>query len=329
MIYAAAITGPTASGKTALSVRVAKALGATVLCADSMQIYKEMCIGTAKVTPEEMEGVPHLMLDVASVTEDFSVHSYKETAIPLAREIARGGHLPLFVGGTGLYLAAMTRGDEDTPGRSEEYMRRYEALAATEEGKEALHRRLSEIDPESAALIHKNNVRRVLRALEIYDTTGKTKTEHDRESRAAQGALSLLHISLDFHSRDLLYDRIDRRVKIMMREGLLGEAKSLYERGLLSTDTAAMGAIGYKEFLPYFRGECTLSEVEAAIALGTRRYAKRQQTWFRRLPDVKTVYMDDGAGRMRDPDAVFSEVMDLLSPFVRLHYNDQAGERKE
>lgn len=321
MIYAAAITGPTASGKTALSVRVAKALGATVLCADSMQIYKEMSIGTAKVRPEETEGVPHLMLDVASVTEDFSVHSYKEMALPLAREIAEDGHLPLFVGGTGLYLASMTRTEGTAPGRSEEYMRRYESLAATEEGKDALHRRLAQVDPESAALIHKNNVRRVLRALEIFDTTGKPKSVWDKESREGEGDISLLHISLDFKSRDLLYDRIDRRVRIMMEEGLLSEVRDMYEKGLLSTDTAAMGAIGYKEFLPYFRGECSLAEVEAAIALSTRHYAKRQQTWFRRLPDVKTVYMDDGAGRMRPADAVFAEAMAYLEPFARAHYN--------
>ncbi len=321
MIYAAAITGPTASGKTALSVRVAKALGATVLCADSMQIYKEMSIGTAKVRPEETEGVPHLMLDVVSVMEDFSVHSYKEMALPLAKKIADCGRLPLFVGGTGLYLAAMTRGDEMTPGRNEEYMRRYEALAATEEGKEALHRRLSEVDPESAALIHKNNVRRVLRALEIFDTTGKPKSAWDKESREGEGALSLLHITLDFKSRELLYDRIDRRVRIMMEEGLLSEVRDMYEKGLLSTDTAAMGAIGYKEFLPYFRGECSLSDVEAAISLGTRHYAKRQQTWFRRLPDVKTIYMDDGAGAMRPSHEVFAETMAYLEPFARAHYN--------
>jgi tRNA dimethylallyltransferase len=320
MIFAAAITGPTASGKTALSVRAAKALGATVLCSDSMQIYKEMSIGTAKVRPEEMEGVTHLMLDVASVTEDFSVHSYKEMALPLAKAVADGGHLPLFVGGTGLYLSALTRRDADAPGRSEEYMRRYEALAATEEGKESLHRRLLEIDPESAAQIHKNNVRRVLRALEIFDTTGKTKSAWDRESREGEGDVSLLHITLDFKNRDLLYDRIDRRVRIMMEEGLLAEVQNLYERGLLSADTAAMGAIGYKEFLPYFRGECSLSDVVEAISLGTRHYAKRQQTWFRRQPDIHRVFMDTDAGKMRSADEVFAEVMDLLYPYAREHY---------
>ena len=320
MIYAAAITGPTASGKTALSVRVAKALGATVLCADSMQIYKEMSIGTAKVRPEEMDGVPHRMLDVASVTEDFSVFNYKEMALPIARQIADEGRLPLFVGGTGLYLSALTRGEDKTPGRSEEYMARYEAMAATEEGREILHKRLSEVDPESAAAIHKNNVRRVLRALEIFDTTGKTKSAWDKESRESAGPVSLLHVTLDFKNRDLLYDRIDRRVRIMMDEGLLSEVRGMYEKGLLDTDTAAMGAIGYKEFLPYFRGECSLSDVEAAIAMSTRRYAKRQQTWFHAQADAYRVYMDTDDGKMRPADEVVAEVMEILLPFAREHY---------
>lgn len=325
MIYAAAITGPTASGKTALSVRVAKALGATVLCADSMQIYKEMNIGTAKVRPEEMEGVTHLMLDVASVREDFSAHAYKEMVLPLAREVAESGCLPLFVGGTGLYLSALTRKEEEaTPGRSEEYMRRYEAEAATEEGKERLHARLSEVDPESAAIIHKNNVRRVLRALEIFDTTGKPKSVWDKESREGDGAVRLCHLTLDFKNRDLLYDRIDRRVRMMMEEGLLAEVTALYEAGLLSTDTAAMGAIGYKEFLPYFRGECSLSDVEAAICLGTRHYAKRQQTWFRRQADAIRIDLDTESGNMRPMDEVFAEAMEHLLPFARAHYSIQS-----
>lgn len=320
MIYAAAITGPTASGKTALSVRAAKALGATVICADSMQIYKEMTVGTAKVLPEEMEGVPHRMLDVCSVLEDFSVHDYKEMALPLARSDAEAGRMPIFVGGTGLYLAALTRGEEATPARSEEYTERYAAMAETEEGRELLHRRLSEVDPESAEKIHKNNVRRVLRALEIFDTTGKKKSEWDKESLARESEIRILHITLDFHSRELLYGRIDRRVRLMMEQGLLSEVTALYEKGMLSADTAAMGAIGYKEFLPYFRGECDLAAVEEAICLGTRHYAKRQQTWFRRLEDVHRIYLDTEDGRMRPTEEVLSEMMALLSPYAEAHY---------
>ena len=321
MIYAAAITGPTASGKTALSVRVAKALSATVLCADSMQIYKEMNIGTAKILPEEMEGVRHLMLDVASVRENFSVCAYKAAALPIAKEVADGGHLPLFVGGTGLYLSALTRKEEEqTPGRSEEYMRRYEEEASTEEGRDRLHARLCAVDPESAAIIHKNNVRRVLRALEIFDATGKPKSVWDKESREGEGAVRLCHVTLDFKNRDLLYDRIDRRVRLMMEQGLLAEVTALYEAGLLSADTAAMGAIGYKEFLPYFRGECTLAEVEQSICLGTRHYAKRQQTWFRRQADAIRIDMDTDGGNMRPLDEVYAEVMEHLLPFAKAHY---------
>ena len=321
MIYAAAITGPTASGKSALSVRVAKALGATVFSADSMQIYKEMNIGTAKIRPEEMEGVAHRMLDVASVREDFSVCAYKEMALREAKEVADSGRLPLFTGGTGLYISALTRKDEEaTPGRSEEYMQRYEAEAATEEGRDRLHARLTEVDPESAAIIHKNNVRRVLRALEIFDTTGKTKSAWDKESREGEGAMQICHVTLDFKNRDLLYSRIDKRVRIMMEDGLLSEVEALYREGLLSTDTAAMGAIGYKEFLPYFRGECSLRDVEAAICLGTRHYAKRQQTWFRRVADAKRIYMDTDAGHMRPMDEIFAEAMEHIAPFARAHY---------
>jgi tRNA dimethylallyltransferase len=176
------------------------------------------------------------------------------------------------------------------------------------------------VDPESAAVIHKNNVRRVLRALEIYETTGKKKSEWDKESREGEGAVCLLHITLDFKNRDVLYERIDRRVHLMMEQGLLSEVEALYKRGLLSTNTAAMGAIGYKEFLPYFRGECTLEDVEAAICLGTRHYAKRQQTWFRRLSDVKTIYMDTDDGQMRPADEIYSEAMEYLLPFMRAHY---------
>ena len=321
MIYAAAITGPTASGKSALGVRVAKALGATVFSADSMQIYREMNIGTAKILPEETEGVKHLMLDICSVKEDFSAHGYKETVLPLLKKEVEAGHLPLFVGGTGLYLSALTRREENaTPGRSEEYMRRHEPLAATEEGRELLHCRLLEVDPESAAVIHKNNVRRVLRALEIFDATGKPKSLWDKESREGAGAVSLLHITLDFKNRDLLYERIDRRVRLMMEKGLPAEVEALYRQGLLETDTAAMGAIGYKEFLPYFRGECTLAEVEAAIALGTRRYAKRQQTWFRHEADAIRIYMDTDGKNMRPMDDIYDEAMEHLLPFVRKHY---------
>jgi tRNA dimethylallyltransferase len=320
MIFAAAITGPTASGKTALSVRAAKALGATVLCSDSMQIYKEMSIGTAKVRPEEMEGVTHLMLDVASVTEDFSVHSYKEMALPLAKAVAYGGHLPLFVGGTGLYVDTLVRGISDkAPESSPEYRARLFAEAETEGGIDALWQRLSEVDPESAEKIHKNNVKRVIRALEIYDATGIPKSVLDREVKECDTGITVAMITLDFHDRENLYRRVDDRVDIMIREGLVDEVRALYDAGMLPETSTASQAIGYKEIVSYLRGYSTLDEATETLKLSSRRYAKRQLTWFRHVTDAVRIFADREDGRMKSADELSSEVISAAEKLINEH----------
>ena len=248
MSFALAITGPTASGKTALSLALAEHLGCEIISIDSMQIYKYMDIGTAKATPDERARAPHHMIDFLSPLESYSAEDYRADAMRVVDDIISRGKLPLFVGGTGLYMDTVMRGAQLTsPPSSEELKERLLASAVTDEEREALWQRLREIDPVSAEKTHKNNVRRVVRALEIYELTGKTKTYFDELTRAAKPDISVGMITLDFHDRDNLYQRVDLRVDQMMEEGLLDEVRSLYEGGMLLKGTTAAQAIGYKE----------------------------------------------------------------------------------
>ena len=316
-MFALAITGPTASGKTAISLPVAKALGCEIICCDSMQIYKEMSIGTAKATAEERSVVPHYMLDFLSPTEDYSVESYRTDALNTAKEMISRGVRPMFVGGTGLYLDALTRAQAtDVPESSREYRDGILQNIKTEEDIDALWQRLYSVDPESATAIHKNNVRRVIRALEIYDATGKTKSYFDRLSREARGDIDIGMITLDFHDRENLYRRVDMRVDIMMREGLLEEVRSLYERGLLIEKTTAAQAIGYKEIVSYLEGKTTLSEAVELIKLSSRRYAKRQLTWFRHKESEK-LFIDDENGVMKERDALICEATLIAEKLIK------------
>ena len=318
MIFSIAITGPTASGKTGLSLSFAERLSAEIISADSMQIYKEMDIGTAKATAEERARVPHHLLDFVSPRENFSVECYRAEAIAKAEDICARGRLPIFVGGTGLYLSALTRAEQtDAPPSSIEYRDKILASIKTEEDLEALWKRLYAVDPESAAAIHKNNVKRVIRALEIYDTAGVTKSELDRRSKERSPEIFVGMITLDFHSRDTLYSRIDERVDIMMEEGLLSEVKSLYERGLLPDGSTAAQAIGYKEIVAHLKGECTLPEAVDNIKLATRRYAKRQLTWFRHTEGAYTLYMDREDGAMRNADEILAEAQAAYGAFLQ------------
>ena len=313
MIKAIAITGPTASGKTALSIDIAGRIGAEIISADSMQIYKEMDIGTAKATEGEQAAVPHHMIDVVSPLESFSVEAYRERALIAARDITARGLVPLFVGGTGLYVDSFTRSSQsDAPMSDPAYRDRLLAQYVGEQGRLELWRRLTEIDPESAEKIHYNNVKRVIRALEIYDTTGVTKSELDRRSKEKSTEIDVGMVTLDFHERELLYSRIDKRVGMMLDDGLVSEVESLYKRGLLPDGTTASQAIGYKELIGYIRGECTLDEAADAIRLASRRYAKRQLTWFRHRGDACRVFVDDGAGKMRN----FADVSDEIFAFI-------------
>lgn len=275
-----AIVGPTASGKTALSVRLAQELGAEIVSFDSMQVYRYMDIGTAKPTEEEMAGILHHMLDVAEPTEDFSVSRYVNQADPIVQDILARGKPVILVGGTGLYVDSLVAGREFAPfpetGLREELMDK-----AEKEGILPLYEALSLIDPEAAAAIHPSNHKRVIRAMEVYLETGKTISQHNRETREKPPKYRPLWIGLDYVNREALYSRINRRVDKMFSDGLVQEVQALLARGI-PAEATAMQAIGYKELVSHLRGEATETEAKDAIALASRRYAKRQRTWFRR-----------------------------------------------
>ena len=315
MIFSLAITGPTASGKTALSLGLAEALSAEIISCDSMQIYREMDIGTAKATAEERARVPHHLIDFLSPTESYSVESYRASAIECAKDITSRGKLPIFVGGTGLYIDSVSRAlSQDAPESNPEYRDNILATLKTDEDITALWERLRLVDPESAEKIHKNNVKRVIRALEIYDTTGKPKSLLDKESQGGKSEVFVGMITIDFLDRELLYGRVDTRVDIMMDEGLLDEVRSLYDRGLLSSGTAS-AAIGYKELVDYIEGRCSLDEAVDNIKLASRRYAKRQLTWFRHEKNAKVIYADHPGGRMKNAEEMLSEALLLAKEF--------------
>ena len=280
------ITGPTASGKTALAVELAKRHNGEVVSADSMQIYRRMDIGTAKPTEAEKQGVPHHMLDVAEPEEDFSVARYVEMAADCVEDVLSRGKLPILAGGTGLYIDSLLSGrtfaafDRDSPLRAE-LEGRY-----AREGGQALLDELAGIDPETAARLHPNDGKRIVRALEVWLTTGKTITRHNEETRALPPRYNALTLTLDFTRRENMWDRIDRRVDRMMADGLEAEVRALLDSGVPRRCTA-MQAIGYKELVPVVSGELGVAEGAAQIKLRSRQYAKRQRTWFRRNPEAK------------------------------------------
>ena len=318
MSFALAITGPTASGKTALSLALAEHLGCEIISIDSMQIYKHMDIGTAKATAEERARAPHHMIDFLSPKESYSAEDYRADAMRVLADIESRGRLPLFVGGTGLYMDTVMRGAELTsPPSSEELKARLLASAVTDEEREALWQRLREVDPESAEKTHKNNVRRVVRALEIYELTGKTKTYFDELTKKAKPDVDVGMITLDFHNRDNLYGRVDLRVDMMMEEGLLDEVRALYEGGILVKGTTAAQAIGYKEIISYLDGECSLEESIELLKLSSRRYAKRQLTWFRHNEGAKRLYIDREDGKMKDKDELIAELYAMADELIK------------
>ena len=313
MIKALAIVGPTASGKTALSLSLAESLGCKIISCDSMQIYRGMDIGTAKATAEEQARAEHFLIDFLDPRESFSVESYRKMAMDAAREISSSGKTPLFVGGTGLYIDSVIRLENSgAPESNEEYRRRQMEIASREGGEDILWNRLREVDPDSAEKIHKNNVKRVIRALEIYDATGQTKTWFDSQTKAPNPEISVKMITLDFHNRDLLYDRVNRRVDIMMDEGLLSEVEALYRADMLRPETTAAQAIGYKEIVDYLEGRCTLAEAVEEIKLSSRRYAKRQLTWFRHEKDALKLFVDTEDGKMKNSDDLLAEALELI-----------------
>ena len=318
MIHSLAITGPTASGKTSLSIDLARSVQAEIICCDSMQIYKEMDIGTAKATPSERAAVPHHLLDFLSPDADFSAEDYREMAIKAAKDISGRGRIPLFVGGTGLYIDTLMRAQvEGVPESSREYRDKIMENIQNDDDRDALWERLRAVDPESAEAIHKNNLRRVIRALEIYDSTGKPKSYFDKLSRLENTEIKVGMITLDFHNRENLYSRVDLRVDEMIRDGLVEEVSSLYERGLLRKNTTAAQAIGYKEMISYLDGDITLDEASELIKLSTRRYAKRQLTWFRHETDAYRLYIDGEDGRMRKYEDILCEIEQATHEFLK------------
>ncbi len=282
------ICGPTASGKTDIAVRVAKEIGGEVISADSMQLYKKMDIGTAKPTEEEKRGVPHYMIDTVEVTENYSAADYKDECYRLCRDILSRGKTPIIAGGTGQYISAvvenLTYGDIP----HDDILRAELNKEALEKGGEYMKAALAEFDPDSANRLHENDLRRIVRAIEIYRLTGITQTEFNRRSKENPPPFEFAVAGLKYEDRAILYGRIDKRVDIMMENGLLEEAKEIYS---LSPSKTAAQAIGYKEIFEYFEGKCTLLEAVEKIKQESRRYAKRQLTWFNHM-EVNWFYPD-------------------------------------
>ena len=284
------IAGPTASGKTALAVELAKRFHGEVVSCDSMQVYRRMDIGTAKPFPEERQGIPHHMIDVADPEEDFSVGRYCQMASPIVDDIVARGKTAIIAGGTGLYMDSLIKGNDFAPFPSTGCRERLEAQC-DEMGMEFMMNMLREIDPEAAERIHDR--KRMIRALEVYQETGETITEHNRKTQLIPPKYHPLWFGLDFEPRQALYDRIDLRVEIMLKQGLVEEIRNLLASGIPEKCTA-MQAIGYKEFVDALDGRCTIEEAAAQVQQSSRRYAKRQLTWFRRNKEMNWLVRHPG-----------------------------------
>ncbi len=281
------VVGPTASGKTALAIGLCKALDGEVLSCDSMQIYRGMNIGTAKPAKEEMDGVVHHMLDVCDPAEPFSVGRFVEMADPILQDILARGKTAVLAGGTGLYVDSLIAGRSFAPFPSTGRRQALEALAERE-GIEAVLDMLRQVDPDSAARLHPSDRRRIIRAMEVYQETGKTITQHNLETRAIPPKYDPVWLGLDFHDRAALYRRIDLRVEQMAAQGLEEEVRRLLDAGVPETATA-MQAIGYKEIVRALRGACSVAEALEDVKRESRRYAKRQLTWLRRNKSVRWI----------------------------------------
>lgn len=296
-----AIGGPTATGKTALGVQLAQIYGGEVISCDSMQVYRGMDIGTAKPTAEEMQGVVHHLLSVADPNEPFSVGRYVALAEPILQDLLARGVTPIIVGGTGLYMDALLKGEQFAPAPSEDLRRSLEADWDAH-GAAAMLARLAERDPETAARLNLSDRKRILRALEIEALTGKTASEHERLSKLRPPKYQAIRLTLTYADRAELYRRIDLRVDQMLENGLMDEIRRLLASGV-HRDATAMQAIGYKEFLDVLDGKSTFEAATDAVKQGSRRYAKRQLTWFRRHAD--TCWLD------RTEYTDFSEIVSL------------------
>ena len=304
------VAGPTASGKTALAVELAKEFNGEVVSCDSMYVYKRMNIGTAKPTAEEMDGIVHHMIDVAEPDEDFSVSKYCEMASPIVDDIVARGKTAIIAGGTGLYMDSLIKGNDFADFPATGYRQVLEKRVETE-GVDPLLQELIQVDPESAAHCM-NNPRRIIRALEVYHETGITITEHNRRTREIPPRYNPLWIGLDFTERSDLYDRINRRVGIMLEMGLIREIEELLASGIPAKCTA-MQAIGYKEFIAALEGQCTVEEAADLVRMSSRRYGKRQLTWFRRNKNIHWI--------IRTPETSGEEIMEQARRIIRAFDN--------
>lgn len=292
-IKVGAVVGPTASGKTALAIELAKRVGGEIISCDSMQIYNRMDIGTAKPTKEEMGEVPHHLIDIVEPSVDFSCADYSVLAKKKIDEITAKGMLPIFCGGTGLYVDhVLSNTVFSDAGKDDIYRERLQKIIE-ENGVESVFEELKKVDPDSAALIHPNNTKRVIRALEIYHVTGKTKTEWDRNSKRYESDYDPRIIFLDYKDRERLYARIDKRVDIMMEAGLLDEVKGLVNDSAHPLSDTAKQGIGYKEIIDYLNGGISLDEAVEQIKRFSRNYAKRQITWFKRYENCCRIFVDE------------------------------------
>lgn len=304
-----AVVGPTASGKTALSIAIAKAYGGEIVSADSMQIYKGMDIATAKPDLTERDGIPHHLMDFLDPEEPFSVSDYVRLANQAIDGIHSRERIPVLVGGTGLYVDSLLENIIFTETETDPLLREQLRLRAAEEGGESLLAELAEFDPSYAATLHPNNINRIIRGIEIYRTTGMTMSEHRVRSRQVPSRFSPCLIGLNYTDRKLLYRRIDQRVDLMVERGLLQEAQAVLRQDHLKT---AVQAIGYKELKPYFAGELSLAEALDNLKRQTRRYAKRQLTWFRKNSRITWLYPDQAGSE----EELFLQAQQLIDPFL-------------
>lgn len=285
------LTGPTAAGKTELSIKLAKAAGGEIISADSMQVYKKMNIGTAKIMPEEMHGVPHYLVDELNPDEEFHVVRFQQMAKQAAEQIYKKGKIPIVVGGTGFYIQALLYDiDFSAEDADREYRDGLKDLAE-KKGNGYLHRMLAEVDPESAQIIHENNTKRVIRALEFYEKTGTKISMHNEQERTRESHYNFVYFVL-IHEREILYERINRRVDRMIEAGLIDEVRQLAGEGY-TKDMVSMQGIGYKEVFDYLEGKQDLAETAERIKKDTRHFAKRQLTWFRREKEVTVINRQD------------------------------------
>lgn len=303
------IVGPTASGKTALSVALAQALNGEIISADSMQIYRGMDIGTAKVTPEETQGIPHHMVDVAQPWESYSAARFVSEADPIVGDILARGKTVIVAGGTGLWVDALVAGREFAP-YPETGRRQALEQEAEEKGMEFMLKKLRLVDEESAQKLHLKDKKRIIRALEVYEETGKTIAQHNRETQALPDKYQPLWLGLNFRDRQDLYDRINLRVDKMLSQGLMEEIRSLLARGVPATATA-LQAIGYKEFFPVLRGEASLEAATEKCKQESRRYAKRQLTWFHRNENIHWIQREKDTSEGQ----IFRNALEIVSEF--------------